>query len=182
MRALEVDPLSINVNTDVGRMLYFAGRYDEAIERQKQTIEMEPGFWSPHQLLGQIYTQKAMHDEAISEFQKAMDLSGKGALSVILVGHAYAASGKRSEALAVVDKLKELSKERYFSPYRVALIYAGLEYPNEMFEWLERAYEKRDANLIWLKVDPILDRFRAEDRFTGLMQRVGLTPFPSQSK
>jgi len=174
--ALALDPLSVNTNADVGRMLYLARRYDEAIGQLQQTVEMEPNFWLPRHLLGQVYIQKAMYEEALAEFQKAMDLSGKVALSVILIGHAYAVSGKRSEALAVVGKLEELSKQRYFSPYRVALIHAGLGDKDKAVEWLERAYEKCDANLIWLNVDPLLDGLRSDPRLANLVRRVGLTP------
>jgi tetratricopeptide (TPR) repeat protein len=116
-----------------------------------------------------------MYQEAIHEFHRAMDLSGKGPLSVLLVGHAYAVSGKRDEALAVIDQLNELSKQRYFSPYRVALIHAGLDNSDEAFEWLERAYEKSDARLIWLKVDPALDDLRRDPRFQDLLGRIGLS-------
>jgi hypothetical protein len=46
----------------------------------------------------------------------------------------------------------------------------------EAIEWLGRACEERDAWLIWLKVDPVLDRLRADPRFTDLVRRVGLAP------
>jgi tetratricopeptide (TPR) repeat protein len=114
-----------------------------------------------------------MYEEAIAEFHKAMELVGKGALSVLLVGHAYAVSGKKAEALEVIGKLNELSKQRYFSPYRVALIYVGLGDNVQVFEWLERAYEKRDARLIWLKVDPLFGLLRTDSHFQDLMRRVG---------
>jgi tetratricopeptide (TPR) repeat protein len=117
-----------------------------------------------------------MYEEAIAEFDRAMELSGKGRLSILLVGHAYAVSGRTREALAAIDKLNALSKQRYFSPYRVALIHAGLGDNDQAFEWLERGYQKRDAWLIWLKVDPALDRLRSDQRFPDLLHRVGLAP------
>src|SRR6185503_7752958 len=84
-RAQELDPLSVVHSADVGFMLYYARRYDEAIEQLQHSIDMEPDFWIPHHLLGQTYTQMAMHTEALAECQKAMGLSGKGALSVVLI-------------------------------------------------------------------------------------------------
>jgi TolB-like protein/Tfp pilus assembly protein PilF len=172
-KAWELDPLSPVMNADVGWIFYYARRYDEAITKLKQTIEMYPDYWQSHFLIGQAYTQKAMYEEAIAEFHKAMELVGKGALSVLLVGHAYAVSGKKAEALEVIGKLNELSKQRYFSPYRVALIYVGLGDNVQVFEWLERAYEKRDARLIWLKVDPLFGLLRTDSHFQDLMRRVG---------
>jgi DNA-binding winged helix-turn-helix (wHTH) protein/tetratricopeptide (TPR) repeat protein len=175
-RAQELDPLSPVQNSDVGWVLYYARRYDEAIDQLRHAVEMDPEFLQAHVLLGQAYTQKAMYEEAIAEFDKAMELSGKGRLSILLVGHVYAVSGRTSEALATIDKLHALSKQRYFSPYRVALIHAGLGDNDQAFDWLERGYQKRDAWLIWLKVDPALDRLRGDQRFPDLLNRVGLAP------
>jgi DNA-binding winged helix-turn-helix (wHTH) protein/tetratricopeptide (TPR) repeat protein len=176
LRAQELDPLSPNQNSDVGWVLYYARRYDEAIDQLRHAVEMDPEFLQSHVFLGQAYTQKAMYEEAIAEFDRAMELSGKGRLSILLVGHAYAVSGRTREALAIIDKLNALSKQRYFSPYRVALIHAGLGDNDQAFDWLERGYQKRDAWLIFVKVDPALDRLRSDQRFPDLLHRVGLAP------
>ncbi|HEV8482183.1 MAG TPA: tetratricopeptide repeat protein, partial [Blastocatellia bacterium] len=174
-RAQELDPLSVVHSADVGFMLYYSRRYDEAVEQLQHAIDMEPDFWIPHHLLGLTYTQKGMHEQALAECRTAMALSGKGALSVVLIGHAYAVSGERSDALAVIEQLNELSKRRYFSPYRIALIQAGLGNDEEAFDCLEEAYARRDARLIWLKVDPALDSLRSDSRFTEMLRRVGFS-------
>ena len=44
-RALELDPLSLIINSDLGRTYYFARRYDEAIEQLRKTLEMDPNFY-----------------------------------------------------------------------------------------------------------------------------------------
>jgi hypothetical protein len=40
-------------------------------------------------------------------------------------------------------------------------------------DWLEKAYEKRDDWINWIKVDPNLDVLRSEPRFADLLRRVG---------
>lgn len=175
-RAHHLDPLSLFISSDIGQVLYFARRYDEAIAQYRKTLEMEPNFFLARYQLGRVFAQKAQHAEAIEELQKALALTRKSALTGLLVGPAYAVAGRRSEALAVLDELNELSKRRYFSPYRVATIYAALGEAEQAFEWLHRAYEKRDAWLIWLKADPMLDGLRPDQRFAELERRVGLAP------
>ncbi len=43
-RAGELDPLSLNINTNVGVFFYFARQYDQAIEQEGKTIELDPNF------------------------------------------------------------------------------------------------------------------------------------------
>ena len=46
-RALELDPLSLVINADLGTTLTSARRYDQAIEQLRKTVEMDPGFTTP---------------------------------------------------------------------------------------------------------------------------------------
>ena len=39
-------------------------------------------------------------------------------------------------------------------------------------DWLQRVYDTRGAGLISLKVNPIFDRLRSNERFRGLLQRM----------
>ena len=46
---------------------------------------------------------------------------------------------------------------------------------DEAFAWLERAYQQRNHNMVFLKVEPQLDGLRSDPRFASLVQRVGLS-------
>jgi DNA-binding SARP family transcriptional activator len=175
-RAHELEPLSLNINTDFGLLPYLMRQYDRAIDEYREALELDQNFVYTHWKLGLAYEQKAMYEEAVEEFQRAIALSGGSAQALVLLGHTYAASGRRREALKVLDELGELTKRRYFSPYRVAAIHLGLGEQERAFEWLERAYEERDSWLVWLKVDPVLDGLRSDPRFKDLVRRVGLSP------
>jgi hypothetical protein len=51
---------------------------------------------------------------------------------------------------------------------------AGLGRKDEAFEWLERAYEEREALLVWVKVQPAFDPLRDDPRFDALLKKIGL--------
>ena len=40
--------------------------------------------------------------------------------------------------------------------------------------WLERAYEERDPQIVWAKVDPRLDDVRDDPRIQAVIDKVGL--------
>src|SRR5262249_36960992 len=47
-RGLELDPLSLVINTDLGSTYYRARRYNESIAQLRKTIELDPGFYYAH--------------------------------------------------------------------------------------------------------------------------------------
>jgi tetratricopeptide (TPR) repeat protein len=124
-RAVELDPLSLINNADLGNTYFLARRYDEAIEQVRKTLEMDPGFYSAYIALGQALEMKGARDAAIGEYQKARALNDDSSV-LGLPAHAYAFSDNKIEAGKILDRLKELSKDRYVSAYSFALIYLGL--------------------------------------------------------
>jgi serine/threonine-protein kinase len=174
-KAQELDPLSIIINNDVGQVYYFARRYDEAIAQLRKTLEMDPDFAVAHFLLGLCLAQKSLHDEAIEEGRIAMTLAGEDdTLILSQLGVIYALSGREDKARQVLAELAELSREKYASPFPVALVHAGLGENDEAFEWLGRACEKRDHWVETLKVHPVLDGLRGDERYSRLLRETGL--------
>jgi len=171
-RALEIDPLSLIANAIKGQILYLAGQYDEAAAQLERAIEVEPNFWISHLILGKIYERRKMYPEAIAEFQAASDLSGAPEPKSYLA-YTYAVSGQHAEAQKLVDELKLAATQQYVPPKHVALVYAGMGQKDEMFVWLEKAYEDRDISLAFIKVEPRWNEYRADPRFNDLYHRIG---------
>jgi tetratricopeptide (TPR) repeat protein len=174
-RAQELDPLSLETNTFLGSGLYFARRYDQAIEQLRKTIDMDPNYWFAYLYLGRVYEQKGELDEAIAVLQKAK-LEGTNPEVLSALGHAYAVSGRKGEAPDMLNELNQRTKQSHVAPYFIATIYTGLGEQEQVFGWLEKAYEEHSFYLTWLKVDPNLDSLRSDERFADLLQRVGLAP------
>ena len=95
---------------------------------------------------------------------------------VAALGHAYSLSGERDKANKILDELREMSKQRYVSPYLIAIVYVGLGDKDQAFAWLDKAFQDRSSLLLWLKVEPQFDSLRDDPRFQDLLRRVGLTP------
>jgi len=70
--------------------------------------------------------------------------------------------------------LKEYSKHQYLSPDNEALIYVGLGEKKEALDQLQKAYNERAGQLIYLHVDPRFDSLRSDPRFQDLKRRIGL--------
>jgi len=175
-RARELDPLSLNINTNVGWMLHFARRYDQAIQQYRRALEIDPNFAQAHGRLGGTYLQESMFDQAIAELESAVTLSGSSPAAVGFLAHAYAMSGRRAEAEKLLNELTQLSKQRYVSPTAIAVVHIGLGDWDQAFEWLEKAYRERSNSMVYLRVDPLFDPLRSDPRFVDLVRRVGFPP------
>ena len=171
-RAQELDPLRIAIKSGEGLILYFARRYDEAIQVLQNVITMQPDYANAHVYLGYTYAAKGQYAEAVAAYQKDIDLEGEIPSTLCYLGYAYAKSGKRDEALAILGKLK--TTKEHVSPAELATLYAGLDDKEAALDALERAYEARDIQMQYLKVEPTYDALRTEARFQDLVRRVGL--------
>ena len=69
-RALELDPVSPFMNYHMGWLLCVARQFDGAIEQERKTLEMDPGFPPAHALLARAYIAKGMYREALAEYEK----------------------------------------------------------------------------------------------------------------
>jgi Flp pilus assembly protein TadD len=159
-----------------GQSLYYAHRYDQAIEQLRNTIDLAPDLWPTHDLLGWVYEVKGQLPEAIVEYQKARQIAGTIAEPLSSLGRAYALEGKVAEARKVLVELNELSKDNWVPPYNFAVIYSALGDKDQAMASLEKAFEERSWYVTNLAVDPKVDNLRSDPRFQDLLHRMNLQP------
>lgn len=175
-RALIFDPLDLSIQTHLGWHHYFAREYDQAIAPIHKALEGDTSPRSravPHAILGAVYEQKGMYEEAIANFQEAVGQSGGIPVYIAQLAQAQAASGNRAEVLRLLKELKR-PKQKYVPPEEIGAVYAALGQKDTAFQWLEQAYQVRSPSLVNLKVDPRFDGLRSDQRFSNLVRRIGL--------
>ena len=135
---------------------------------------MDANDWYQLFNLGVGYEGTGKLQEAISEYQKAIEISGNPR-SAVALAHAYSAAGKKAEAEKILRDLESKLKETSASPYTMATIYAGLGEIDKAFEFLDEAYSEKSFDIYWsLKSDLLLDSLRSDPRFQDLLSRIGL--------
>jgi hypothetical protein len=59
-------------------------------------------------------------------------------------------------------------------PFQIAVIYGFRKEPDEMFQWLDRAYSERDSGLTQLSITPFILHFRTDPRFAAICRKLNI--------
>ena len=180
-QAQQLDPLSPIISSNAGYYSYLQGRYDDAIQQYKRTLESDSQFWVAHHYLGLAYAKKGMHREAIDELRLLLNSPGPGPLKegsvekdpevAASLGFVYGEAGDKAQSEDILARLKALSEKRYVSPLYLAIVSVGLNRNDAAIDYLNKAYESRHPGLVLIRVDPIFDKLRGEPRFKELVQK-----------
>jgi DNA-binding winged helix-turn-helix (wHTH) protein len=155
--------------------LFVIGDYRAAMEQIWRALVLDPNFGLGHFLLGLVYQQMEMVDEAFTELETARLSSPVHPVVLSALAHLHATTGSPDRAGDLLEELTHLSEHRYVSPYCFAVIHAGLGNRDASVAEFGRAFENRDILLQWTYIDPRLNALRkSEGRLALLLSRVGL--------
>ena len=165
--ALEIDPNSIGVNRDHGRILYLARRYDEAIIHFQRHSEV---FGEIESWMILAYEMKGDTAGAYEWFIKTL----RDPNEIRLFQSIYKSSGWDG----IKRKRYELERSGENKPgsnfYRLARLSVLVGEKEQAFEYLRKAFEKRNGQLVMLNVEPVFDGLRDDKRFDEIVRQIGL--------
>jgi TolB-like protein/predicted Ser/Thr protein kinase len=175
-RARELDPFSPwNDHNAVAWWLY-QGRFEKALEEAERVMQRNPTLWIVRQQMGGARLELGQPGQAAAEFEAALKLvrpEPPPPVAFAALGLAYGLAGRRADALKVLAEMEQASKNRYISPYCLALVYSGLGRMDEAFRLLDQALEQRTPYLIISpRYDPGSVCFRRDPRWKPFMERV----------
>lgn len=176
-RALDTDPLSLQINTASIQVNYFVGDYDRAIECGLKTLDLDASFSTARIFLAMAYQKKKMFQKALLEAEKAATFFSDKTAILGCIGGCYASLGKKSEVMKIIKQLTTLSKKRYVPSFVFAWIYMHLRDNDKTLEFLERAYVEHSSYLSVIGIEPGMDFLRGDPRFIALQRKIGL-PHP----
>ena len=175
-RAHQLDPLSSVIGVVIGNVHRWARRYDESIVVCKKMANEDPTFAEAHSCLASAYWAKRMYPEVIKEWKVYGQLSSdeKQSEFASALEQSFRSRGWNGALDKGIQVRLAQRKKAYYSAYKIAQLYADLGNKDQVYKWLNTAYQERDFNLIGLKTDFLLDPLRSDPRFTELVRKVGL--------
>jgi DNA-binding winged helix-turn-helix (wHTH) protein/TolB-like protein/Flp pilus assembly protein TadD len=171
-RAQALDPISLEINTVVGRIFYLSRKYDQSADAYRKVIDLDPHYARAHVRLGMTYAAEGNFADAIHEFEEAQRLSGPDPYLTGLLGYASARSGNRIKALKLRQQLTQSSRQKDVRAFSIALISIGLGEGDQALVWLARSYQDRSSYMVYAKTEPLLDSVRTDPRFATLLNQM----------
>ncbi len=176
LRALEIEPLSLVINANLGFICYQDHRFEQAYKYLCSALEIDENFTYGRFFLGLTYAQQGKFEEAITEVKRAIELTGgRGALTLAALGYVMAIAGKPDEAQKILAQLQTNPPNRDLSPFYLALVHAGLGNIDDAIARLGEACDERYPWVVWMKTEPMFDGLRGEEHFGRLVRRIGLS-------
>jgi TolB-like protein/DNA-binding winged helix-turn-helix (wHTH) protein/Tfp pilus assembly protein PilF len=173
LEARRLDPLSVVIQTNVGRSLFLARRYEEAVRELEAATLMDRHFAWAYGLLAMARAHAGRTREAISAADTARDL-GNGASEPLTYVEALA--GDHAAARTRLRTLEDGAHASSGGAYYLAGIHALLGDRASTMRWLDRAIAERHPLIVFAGVDPAFDGVRADPAFAALLRRIGASP------
>jgi TolB-like protein/DNA-binding winged helix-turn-helix (wHTH) protein/Tfp pilus assembly protein PilF len=175
-RALALDPLSPDVNADVGWYYYYARKYDEAIAASRKTLEITPRFvWAHRSLILSCLAKGDLRCAVEAGRAEMIGYKVRDEL-VAAVDPEHPEEGMRAYWIWDLGRWERSAVKERAQPTVVGLIYAALGYEEAALFTLEHAFEERVGWMTpFLRVDPLADPLRDNPRFQALLERIEAT-------
>jgi tetratricopeptide (TPR) repeat protein/DNA-binding winged helix-turn-helix (wHTH) protein len=173
-RAIALMPDSPIMHHNAGQIYQAARRYDDAIAEYDTALRLDPTFRTSRVFTSLAYTRKGMRDKGAEiGIETVVETGDPTQIAVARrLTDSYRLKGFEGYLREVIAIQLEDNPDRY--PYRIALNYAQLGEKDQVFYYLDRAYQLHHCDLLLMNVDPELDFLRSDPRFLALRRRVGL--------
>jgi serine/threonine protein kinase/tetratricopeptide (TPR) repeat protein len=156
--ALSLDPLSSIVNSNYGVILTAARRFPEAKAQFQKVLDRDPSFAPGHYKFSHFYAATDDFANAVKELQLSNPVSGS--FTPDAEGYTKHALAEFSTSLDAIDA--------------VIIGYSMSGNRDKAFEYLNRAFQDGDSELVYVIRNPALDSLRSDPRFKELMHRLNV--------
>jgi eukaryotic-like serine/threonine-protein kinase len=157
-----------------GLILYLGRRYDESLTIYSDIARTKEGAARVADVVATDYWMKSMPAQA----EKVLDWMPKGfpELLVPFTITAYCRRGQMDKAQAVHDEYYYHGGRSWW--YYLAIAHLNMRRPEDAVRDLQKAYEERWGEAIWIGADPMFDALHSNPRFRRLLVSLNLASKP----
>ena len=139
-QAIESNPGRANTHFVLGSILYFTGKYEEALQTLKKAIRLDPkGPAYYHLAMGHAYRGLGQYKEAISAYKKAFEGKPNYWMPRVFLAATYNMAGQEEMARAEAAEVLRINPKFSLEKLAKSLPYKDKDYLNQAIEGMRRA-------------------------------------------
>jgi TolB-like protein/Flp pilus assembly protein TadD len=171
-KAHDLDPLSLSVNSGLGRIYHFRNEIDKSIAQFKKTIELDPRYAEAIFGLGLAYLKNKDYAKAEAEVLKASELANRRPVMLGVLGAIYTKEGKTQEAENLLMEL--LSPPlTYDKKYAASSILVNSGRVDEALKILNELINIKYGLLVYMNVERSFYGPETDSTLATLRKRMG---------
>ena len=181
-KAIELDPFSRAINISLFHQLQRAGRFDEALLQSKKLNELFPNEEGFNRRNGDVYADQGKYDQAVEEYlssfraNKDFKPENIAKLKEAFEKGEWEGYRRSRQEMSIEGLNARQAKDPngFIRAVNFANAYAWGKDKDKTIEYLNKAYDERERQLLLLKVTKTWDFVRDDPRFKELVKRVGI--------
>ncbi len=172
-RALDLDPLSLAISTDLGFSYFLDGQYDAAYAQYQKVLATDSDFLPVHYQLVAYFRQRQMYHREIEEMVRNSQLAGRPLIAQD-IEHLSSDRQKLFQTMAATGGNFHHPEEYAGSSPTSVEAYLMIGDKTKALAALEDAHRNHDPYMIYIAVNPALTPLQGDPDFQELEQTVGL--------
>ena len=168
------DPDSLVTACSLATLYYYTGSFDRSVALVEPFTRASNPSQPALEILAFDYLAMGLNDKVITLLDNGTLPEDLARERAALLGIAYARTGQTAKASANLKLIESSLRDGYFMSYQAAVLYTALNDHRRALDMLELGYTRREPNLIFLNVDPVLAPLRSEQRFVKLVGLMNL--------
>ncbi|HSY36476.1 MAG TPA: protein kinase [Acidobacteriaceae bacterium] len=169
-----VDPNSLLTTMSRAWVAQCGGRTAESARLLEEQLKTTPNFEEAIETLAVDYIELKRPMDAIHLLRTAPLDPTREADRAIMLSIAYAHAGNHADAAKWLKQASENGDAQNTLPYQAAVYYTSLGKHPKALDLLDLAYARRDSDLPFVNVDPLLMPLHSDPRFHQLLGRMNI--------
>ncbi|HEV2961309.1 MAG TPA: hypothetical protein VG649_05735 [Candidatus Angelobacter sp.] len=162
---------SVLTELNLAMGFYLKRQFSTALNQAKKAAECDSHNAWTHWVLGVLYGQESLIEQALQSLKTAIRFSGSNPIIVGWTAYYCGTCAMRDMACSLIEELIQVSAHKYVPPMALALGYFGLGEQGQALHWMDKACVARDIYLCYLRAMPFYFVLQTDSRFNKLIDR-----------
>jgi len=171
-KAVQIDPLSSIMVTNLGMRLNVVGNYKEGLSEAQKGMELDPGYQPSYFRVAEAYDGLGQTEKAAAVYGRGGDVPGPPGYQQALLVRANVLRHQMAEAKKLIGVLERHAARGEVTRTSLGIAYSAVGDRDQALQWLNRALAAREPAFRDSIHTPQFKELRGDPRYDALLRRL----------